>query len=98
MCEAFFPGRIFEKLTLVLGQKPYPLVHFNVKAQNIYLCSLRHNSPVVAKLSEFGDTRPARQLTEEFYVSDPTYVAPEILLGKLHDEKGLFPSLPFFWI
>lgn len=69
-------------------QQPSPLVHLNVKSQNVLLCSLRPNAPVVAKLTDFGDARPVKQLSEEFYVPDPTYVAPEILLGKVYDEKG----------
>lgn len=64
-------------------------MHLNVKAQNVFLSSLRPSSEVVAKLSEFGDTRPVKQLTEEVYVSDPTYIAPEILLGKVYDENGM---------
>jgi len=63
-----------------LGMDP-KVVHLDIKAPNVLMCSLDPTAKVVCKLADFGTAK--LMLTPVLagrYVENPLYLAPEVLL------------------
>eukprot|EP01127_Copromyxa_protea_P016556 TRINITY_DN4940_c0_g1_i1.p1 TRINITY_DN4940_c0_g1~~TRINITY_DN4940_c0_g1_i1.p1 ORF type:complete len:1069 (-),score=128.38 TRINITY_DN4940_c0_g1_i1:122-3328(-) len=65
------------------------LVHLDVKCPNVILMSFDPSATVVAKIIDFEMSRPLYpgMFLEDRYVDNPTWLAPEIMLGVPYDEK-----------
>ena len=71
-------------LITLLGLTP-PIAHLDVKSPNVLLVSCDPNSEICAKLSDFGTSVPVTKPLLGTEVSNPVWLAPEILRQEMYD-------------
>jgi serine/threonine protein kinase len=72
-----------------LHESQPPMLHRDLKTPNVLMASLDSSSEIVAKLTDFGETR---NLFSRFKgregLSNPSWLAPEIMAGEVYTEKA----------
>eukprot|EP01124_Arcella_intermedia_P008013 TRINITY_DN14986_c0_g1_i3.p1 TRINITY_DN14986_c0_g1~~TRINITY_DN14986_c0_g1_i3.p1 ORF type:complete len:2207 (-),score=444.99 TRINITY_DN14986_c0_g1_i3:313-5973(-) len=82
-----FASDIAKAIQYLQQLTPYPLVHLDMKSPNILLYSLNPNDPVRCKIADFGTSTFVSRPLKDRKVDNPSWLAPEILEGKLYNEK-----------
>eukprot|EP01122_Echinamoeba_exundans_P004856 TRINITY_DN15073_c0_g1_i1.p1 TRINITY_DN15073_c0_g1~~TRINITY_DN15073_c0_g1_i1.p1 ORF type:complete len:1225 (-),score=224.48 TRINITY_DN15073_c0_g1_i1:118-3792(-) len=64
------------------------VLHHDLKSLNIFLNSVDVNDEVVAKVGDFGEARISFSYSKRDNVSNPTWLAPEVLLNEPYSKKS----------
>jgi hypothetical protein len=64
------------------------VLHHDLKSLNIFLNSTNVDDEVVAKVGDFGEARISFSYSKRDNVSNPTWLAPEVLLNEPYSKKS----------
>jgi serine/threonine protein kinase len=82
-----------------LHQMSPPILHRDLKTPNVLMASLDPSAPVVAKLTDFGETRELLcKLKGREGLTNPAWLAPEVMASEAYTEKvDVFPFGIILW-